>query len=126
MTMNLWDLQRAALQFLACGMLAWTVKELIRAVRGALRRRIGVIPRPTFASRGLLALSGILVATLGQYGGARFVGPAVRWLLGEPLDFMSDYTSPEAALQATLVQVGVVALLLGARRPKTRPDRSVS
>jgi hypothetical protein len=78
-----------------------------------------------------LALCGVLVTVLAQHVGAVVAGPGVRWLFGEPRDFMSDYTSAEALLQGTAVQVGVQAAfflalgyLMGARGLIRRPTQA--
>ena len=69
--------------------------------------------------------------SVAQYSGAVFVGPAVRWLFGEPTDFLSDYTSGEALLQAVLVQLGtwvgcfyLAGILRGARGVVRRPTEA--
>jgi hypothetical protein len=113
-------------------MAAWTLSEIGRSVaRRRRRRRQGVAAEYSVASGLYLSLLGVLVVVVAQYLSAVVVGPAVRWLFGEPRDFMSDYTSPEAFLQGTIVQVSVLGggflslgVLAGVRRLIHRPSQA--
>lgn len=56
------------------------------------------------------SLLGVLAAAAGQTLSVIAVGPVVRYAFGAPLDFDSDYTSPDVLRQALLIQ-GICGIL---------------
>jgi hypothetical protein len=75
-----------------------------------------------------LLLAGVMTFFDSLVAGALVGGPLVRAVFGPPLDFLSDNTSPQAELQAILIQAGAALLafgLLGALIGKRDPRASL-
>jgi hypothetical protein len=67
-------------------------------------------PRDVHPRRAIgLLLTGTLTSFLAGATGAAIVGPAVRHVFGAARDYASDYESPQALMQALIVQTATLA-----------------
>jgi len=75
-----------------------------------LRRRTAAAAPHSKMSCPLLFLLGGVTFLASQAAAALLGGPLVRAVFGPPLDFLSDYVSPQASLQALLTQLAAALL----------------
>jgi cytochrome bd-type quinol oxidase subunit 2 len=82
------------------------VATIIRALIVSHRSPV----RNSHTGKLVLFVVGVASLAVSQIVGAFIAGPLVRAVFGEPFDFHSDYTSPQALFQAVVTQVAAASL----------------